>query len=142
MFRQREIVSINDTIGNTKIFTDDYGITTGQGKIKELLYWPTVIKYLEEVIRVEYDKEGAAYERFGVERIKDVMLLKEIAGWAPKRNTDRLMAFVFALLAVQSNKLLLNIPKTNQPIVTQSFTHKFGSSPIRGTSGILRKRWK
>lgn len=142
MFRQREIVSINDTIGNTKIFTDDYGITTGQGKIKELLYWPTVIKYLEEVIRVEYDKEGMAYERFGVERIKDVMLLKEIAGWAPKRNTDRLMAFVFALLAVQSNKLLLNIPKTNQPIITQSFTHKFGSSPIRGTSGILRKRWK
>lgn len=142
MFRQREIVSINDTIGNTKIFTDDYGITTGQGKIKELLYWPSVIKYLEEVIRVEYDKEGMAYERFGVERIKDVMLLKEIAGWAPKRNTDRLMAFVFALLAVQSNKLLLNIPKTNQPIITQSFTHKFGSSPIRGTSGILKKRWK
>ena len=140
MYRRSELTMSNDVVRVSNIF-DDFGVTTGSGKMKEY-YWTLINKYLGEVIETDFMPDGTPVERLGIERIKDYMLLKELSIFHDKRNVDRMIAFALGLIAVQSNKLILNIPKTHKPLTNQpvSAKHSFGANRM-GFSSSIRKRW-
>jgi hypothetical protein len=60
------------------------------------------VAYVDEVI-LNIMKDGEKTPVYGVTRLRDVMLLEEMLKYTPKLNTDRLVAFTFALIAARSN---------------------------------------
>jgi len=86
-----------------KAYTNsDYGLYISIEMKKYLL--SLVVEYVTEVIDVRYDdKTGKSQDIYGVTRIKDKMLLREMLDWKPKSNNDRIDAFGLTLLAAKSN---------------------------------------
>lgn len=58
-----------------------------------------IIQYLKEIIETEYDEKGEIVKQvLGIERIKDIGLLKEMLGYDEEANCDRLDALRGCLL--------------------------------------------
>lgn len=69
-----------------------YGVGMTPRLWKQLLDWG--IDSLSEVLREEYDEEGNVIKiHYGVERIKDIMLLKEMQAYEDGMNVDRLVTY-------------------------------------------------
>lgn len=103
MMKRNEIALGRDLILRSTIDTSEYGFRTGTKTMKEYL-WSLAIEYVEEVIGERFNEvTGKATPIYGVERIKDKMLLKEMLEFTPKKNCDRLMSFCISLLAAKSN---------------------------------------
>ena len=63
-----------------------------------------LIRYLEEPISDVFDLEtGENYTKYGVDRIRDKMFIKELLRWTPKLNTDRLVSNILAIMAAESS---------------------------------------
>lgn len=101
MMKRNEIALGKDLIARSSIDTSEYGSRTQN--IKTYLIG-LGIAYCEEEIGVRFNEEtGESRTIYGVERIKDKMLLKEMLEYSPKKNVDRIMAFCITLLAAKSN---------------------------------------
>lgn len=101
MMKRNEIALGKDLIMKSSIDTSEYGSRTQN--IKEYLIG-LLIAYVEEEIGVRFNKEtGKSTTIYGVERIKDLMLLKEMLNYTPKTNVDRIMSMCITLLAAKSN---------------------------------------
>lgn len=100
---RKEIHILNEMMPNSTI-TNEIGVRMeGVFKEKALEFGVT---YVDEVISV-YDKEVDGEKQkvfvYGVQRLKDVMLMEEMLKFNPKLNTDRIIAFVLGLMAARSN---------------------------------------
>jgi hypothetical protein len=74
------------------------GTTAAKKKIVEM-----IINYLKEEAYKVFDEEGKTVRVVrGVNKIKDIMLLKEMLDWSEDANTDRLIAFGYALMGARS----------------------------------------
>lgn len=89
--------------------TEIKGINPNSNVRRKKGYHPTVevknhgdnliIQYLKEVTETEYDEKGEIVKQvLGIERIKDIGLLKEMLGYDDESNCDRLDAFRGCLL--------------------------------------------
>lgn len=110
LMRRREITLISEMIPQSTI-RDEIGVRM-EGEFKKRCL-EKVISYIEQPISTEYDLEtGESNDIYGVEKLWDRMLIKEMLEWHPKLNTDRLIAFSLALIAATSdiNRQLVVVP--------------------------------
>lgn len=114
LMRRREITLISEMIPNSTI-RDEIGVRM-EGEFKKRCL-EKVISYIEQPISTEYDLDtGESNDIYGIEKLWDRMLIKEMLEWHPKLNTDRLIAFSLALIAATSdiNRQLVVVP-TDRP---------------------------
>lgn len=99
----------------TSYQTKPYGVVTTPKLIEKIL--DVVSKYLKEPIYTEYNEEtGQPTIHYGVERINDLQLLRELVNYRPKKeyekgNYDSLYSFALALLQAEYNEVRGIIPK-------------------------------
>ncbi len=103
MMRRREFNLGKETFAKSSISTIEYGLRTGTKDMKNYLI-SLAIEYVSEEIgnRVDTDT-GKTVPIYGVERIKDEMLLREMLDYTPRKNVDRIVSFAIALFASRSN---------------------------------------
>jgi len=126
LMKRSEMPILKDLVQNSQIH-EEIGFRTGSGNtaIKEHFY-SLIIEYCNEVIGMDEDEHGRQREIFGVTRIKDVMLLKELLNFNKnKGNYDRIISFGAALMVARSN--------TNRGImVVKKETPKEPPKPLHG----------
>ena len=95
----------------TSQLTTPFGVPMSN-KLKEEII-DACVRYVSEVIYISYDEEtGEPTEHYGVERIKNVFLLKEFLAWkpikeqSPKDNYDNIISFGLALLSAEKAEML------------------------------------
>ncbi|MGI9143626.1 MAG: hypothetical protein ACR2IJ_10610, partial [Fluviibacter sp.] len=103
---KNQIAFLKDLGSNTNVF-QDYG-WRNVGTIFKTNLLEYGIQYLSEKIDEEVDEEGNIKRvRYGIERIPDLMILKEMQAYRDGMNVDRLIAYC-ALIAFakvqQSNR--------------------------------------
>ncbi len=82
---------IKEIAPNTSVATD-YGVRATQKNIE--FFDNSIIKYCTEEIGKEYNEDGTVKSvKYGVERIKDIMLLKEMLNYRRGGNFDRIRAY-------------------------------------------------
>ena len=104
LMKRSDMPILKDLVQASKIH-EEYGVRTGSGNtaIKEY-YYSIIIDYCNEVIGTEFDDQGNPRDIYGVVRIKDVMLLKELLNFNPRKgNYDRIISFAIALMVARSN---------------------------------------
>ncbi|MGL5078264.1 MAG: hypothetical protein ACRDBG_20895, partial [Waterburya sp.] len=134
LLKRSQMPILKEWVPNSSIM-EEIGWRTGSGntKIKEN-FWALIIEYMKEEIGTEFDMStGESRPIYGVSRIKDKALLKEILNWTPKANVDRMIAFGAALMVAKTNTnrgvIVIRKEKketdqqTNQP---KKPTHPFG----------------
>lgn len=103
MMRRRDFMLAKDVVAKSTISMIEYGLRTGNSDMKNYLI-SLAIEYVTEVIGHRYNKVTEQMDPiYGVERIKDEMLLKEMLNYTPKKNVDRIMSFAIGLFASRSN---------------------------------------
>lgn len=117
MMKRSEVAIGKDLILNSGVDRSDYGINVT--RLKDYLI-DLLLTYVGEEIETEFDKDGNPKKIFGIERIKDYMLCKEMLNYTPKKNVDRIDAACLALLAAR-NATSHGLIVTNQ--------HQYGKSP-------------
>lgn len=145
IMKRSDMPILSEIVAGSKI-GEEYGFRTGSGrsKIKDFLH-ETVITYCSEIISTTFDNEGNPHNVYGVSRIKDKMLLKEMMGWSERVNTDRIIAFGAALLAARTNTYRQNIVKhipSDSPVQN---IRKFNSLVVdkgffKGSKSLLKTR--
>ena len=86
---------IKEIAPNTSVSTD-YGIRATQKNIE--FFDNSIIKYCTEEIGKEYNEDGTVKSiKYGIERIKDIMLLKEMLNYRRGGNFDRIRAYGITL---------------------------------------------
>lgn len=118
LMKRSEYPRLQEIIPNSKIF-DDYGIKKGSSKNFENHLHETNIRYITEEIGTDYDADGNSIPIYGVERIDDIMLLREFLEYNSRVNTDRLYEFAYGLDVAEGNTLrqrLHKIKEDTQPI--------------------------
>ena len=99
----------------TSHLTKPYGVVTTPKLIEKIL--DVVSKYIKEPIYTEYNEEtGEPTIHYGIERINDLQLLRELVNYRPKKeyekgNYDSLYSFALALLQAEYNEVRGIIPK-------------------------------
>ena len=111
-----------------------YGVNMSTNLMNELL--DKVITYLKEPYYTIFnDVTGEPEQHFGVERIKDRMLLKEMASYRPKSvdpsgNYDRIIAFGLALLHADYN--------VTRGIIAEDVDYSLSSKDLKKLKANLR----
>lgn len=97
LMKQSQYPKLSLLVPNSKIH-ENYGIRKGSSAAFEGHLLESLINYVKEEIEIE---QGESEEKdkiiYGVERIKDVMLLKEMLSYKKKLNVDRIWSFAYAL---------------------------------------------
>jgi hypothetical protein len=139
----------------TSQLTSPYGVPMTT-KLKEELI-DTLISYVSEVIYITYDEiTGEPTEHFGVERIKNVFVLKEMIAWKPikdqnsKDNYDNLISLGLAIMSAQKAEMLgivqddsVNdsledlIRRKNAKLITKGYISKTRTGYVGKTNGYL-----
>lgn len=103
MMKKNQMPLIKDMIMRTTHDTSDYGIATTTQFKKDL--FNILIEYCREVIGYEFKEDGTEIPIYGVTRIKDEMVLKEMLEFNPhpKFNCDRLISYALAVFASRTN---------------------------------------
>lgn len=121
LMKRSEYPRLQEIVPNSKVY-EDYGIRKGSSKTFELHLHETMIRYITEEIGTDYDKEGNSIIRYGVERIKDKMLLREMLDYNSRINTDRLYAAIYGLDVAEGNTIRQRIQKIKEdkPIISNT----------------------
>lgn len=120
LMRRRELTVINELTPNSTV-RDEIGVRMIDPLKTRAL--EKVIAWLQLPIASSFDMEtGESKDVYNVSKIKDSMWIKEMLQYNPKLNTDRLVANLLALLAVQSD--------TNRHIIT-GMKNPFKQEPKR-----------
>ena len=121
LMKRSDIPILKDWVPNSQINAVEYGWRTGSGmgdsSVRNHLLG-LVVDYCNEVIATVTDDEGNSRDIYGVSRIKDIMLLKEMLSYNPKRNVDRIIAFAGVLMAARhnTNRGIMVTRKENKPV--------------------------
>jgi len=111
LMRRRELTAVNELVPESTI-RDEIGVFM-EGKFKERCL-EKLIAWLETPIASDFNlTTGDSKYIFNTSKIFDPMLLKEMMNFTPKKNTDRLIAFMLGLIATQSdtNRHIINTVK-------------------------------
>lgn len=121
IMKRSEYPRLQEVIPNSKIY-EDYGIKKGSSKNFENHLLETIIRYVTEELSTDYDKEGNAHIRYGVERIKDKMLLKEMLDYNSRGNFDRIWEFAYQLDVAEGNTIRQRLQKIKEdkPIINNT----------------------
>jgi len=93
----------------TSYLTKPYGVVMTPALLNKLL--DAIAKYIKEPIFTEYNEEdGKPFIHYGVERIHDLQLLRELVNYKPKKeyekgNYDAVISFGLALLHAEFNEV-------------------------------------
>lgn len=143
-----QILFLKDLGANANVYQNYGWRNTGTLFKQHLLSYG--IQYLMEEIDHKVDEKGDIYEtKYGVERIPDLMLLKEMQAYHPGLNVDRLVAFC-ALIAFakvqQSNRgYQKRLEQQNSNLEKSEKSYKLKLNPFRhigtasGRSGGMSK---
>lgn len=137
---RRELTVINEMMPNSTI-RDEIGIrmeTQLKARaVEKMVHW------LENVCAVEFDMvTGEGKDIYNVSKIGDLMWIRELLRYSPKLNTDRLVANLCALIAIQSdsNRHIINevnfTPKEKPKNLSKGLPSPFQS---RGMSTTFKK---
>ena len=98
---------------NSRAFQNNkYGLTPN---VKNLQYiFQLVVDYCWEILEEGEDENGIKITRYGITRIKDIMLLEEIIAYKKGQNHDRILAFGYALAWAQYLDDINVLPKRNK----------------------------
>jgi hypothetical protein len=132
-----QILFLKDLGSNANVFQTYGWKNTGTLFRQHLLSYG--IQYLTEEIDQEVDEAGNITKiTYGVERIPDLMLLKEMQAYHEGLNVDRLVAFC-ALVAFakvqQSNRGYQKRFEANTNLEKSQKSHKLKLSPFRHLGG-------
>ena len=87
-----QVLFLKDIGSNRSVYAEYGWKNTGTMFKNHLINY--AIEYLKEEIDVETDTDGTILKRtFGIERIPDIMLMKEMQAYQPGVNVDRLVSF-------------------------------------------------
>lgn len=100
LMKRSEMPILTDWVPSSRI-GEEYGWRTGGSTVKNNLI-DLVVSYTEEVIGTTFDEQGNSYPIYGVTRIKDVTLLREMLNYKGG-NADRIIAFGGALMVARAN---------------------------------------
>lgn len=116
LMRRADMPILNDIVLKSTIDTSEYGFRTGSGKLKEYFY-SLIGEFVTEEIGETFDAAGDPVTRYGVERISDRMVLKEILSFTKDGNFDRLIAFggVLMVARANTNRGIMVVKKSNRP---------------------------
>jgi len=132
MFRRSQIPILRELVPNSKI-GDEYGVRMNTGgstgsRVREFMY-EKLITYCQEIIGVLDLPDGRKQQIYGVERIKDKMLLKEMlnfkVGSESQNKFDRLTAAGLAMMTAECYKA----SQVTQKIYTNE--HKRPTAPLK-----------
>lgn len=137
LMKRSDMPILRDWVPTSQIH-EEYGFRTGSGnsKIKQH-FTELIINYCNEVIGVEYDKEGNSREIYGVTRIKDIMVLKELLNFKyAGGNYDRIITLGASLMVVRANtdRGIMVVKKDPSQQIPHR-THKM-NSPFTGRSHV------
>lgn len=89
MMRRRDFMLAKDVVAKSSISMVEYGLRTGNAGMKNYLI-SLAIEYVTEILGHRTNPEtGESEPIYGVERINDEMLLREMLDYTPKKNVDR-----------------------------------------------------
>jgi hypothetical protein len=129
-----QILFLKEISSNRAVYADYGWKNTGTLFKSHLLSY--AIEYLQEILDQDIAEDGSIVStKFGVERIPDIMLLREMQAYHDRLNVDRLVAFA-ALVA------FVKIQQTNRGYARRTITDdskleksdkmtKFNNSPFR-----------
>jgi len=128
-----QILFLKDLGSNSNVFQTYGWKNTGTLFKQHLLSYG--IQYLTEELDQEIGENGEIYKTiYGVERIPDPMLLKEMQAYHEGLNVDRLVAFC-ALIAFakvqQSNRGIHKRVETNKNLEKSEKSYKLKLNPFR-----------
>ena len=95
---------------STSVLTKPYGVNMTP-KLWEAMI-DTLVKYVREVIATTFEDDGTPVRHYGVERIKDIQLLREMINYKPKSeqnskdNYDAMVSFGLALMHAERNEMV------------------------------------
>lgn len=125
MMRRRELTVISEMSQNSTI-RDEIGVRMEANFKQRAL--EKYIAWLQTPISTSFDLEtGEGHDIYNVIKLRDPMLIKEMLQFTPKLNTDRIVADLLALIAVQSD--------TNRHIIT-GIRNPFKESPKKTISKL------
>lgn len=136
-----QILFLKDIGSNANVFQEYGWKNTGTLFKSHLLSY--LIEFLKEEIDVETKEDGTIVKRkYGIERIPDIMVMKEMQGYADGVNVDRLVALA-ALIAFakvqQSNRgYKKRVERQDNDLQKSDKMFKLENSPFRniGKSGL------
>lgn len=145
IMKRSEMPILKDWVPKSRI-NEEYGWRTGSGNstVKNKLY-DLVAQYCDEEISVTFDPvTGESKPVYGVTRIKDAMLLKEMLDFN-NSNADRIIAFGGVLMAAKANtnrgiKVINNNSAEEQALRDQALSRgpSIGSLRTRTSFNSLR----
>ena len=137
-----QVLFLKDLGSNRSVYSEYGWKNTGTLFKNHLINY--AIEYLKEEIDVETDTDGTILKRtFGVERIPDIMLMKEMQAYQPGVNVDRLVSFAALISFAKVQQANRGYQKRidNESSVkldnTQKMT-KLNMSPFRHIGGNRR----
>lgn len=136
MMKRSEMPILKDWVPKSTI-NEEYGWRTGSGNstVRDRLIDLT-IQYCTEIIGTTFHPHtGQPQNIYGVTRIKDEMLLREMLGYGDGVNVDRIIAFGGVLMAARSNTsrgIKVETRKTDVTVKTKysglAVNHSFGQT--------------
>ena len=105
LMKRSDMPILRDWVPTSQIH-EEYGFRTGSGRSKIKDHFnELIVNYCTEVISTIFHKEtGEATEVYGVERIKDIMVLKELLMYkSTSGNYDRIITLGASLMVAKSN---------------------------------------
>lgn len=138
MMKRSQLPLGKDLVMKSNIDGSEYGFKTGSkgmgghSSMKQYLM-SLLVEYCTEEIGTQFMEDGTTKEIYGVTRIKDKMVLKEMLNWSPKKNTDRLFSIALAIFSSRSNSARGVIVKTNRKIQKKAVNY---NRLLRNTSLI------
>lgn len=116
LMKRSEYPRLQEIMPKSKIH-EDYGIRKGSSKIFEDHLLESIIRYVTEEIGVDYDDKGNSIIRYGVERVEDLMLLKEMLEFSNKGNFDKIWEFAYGLDVAEGNTIRQHIVKLKEKVI-------------------------
>jgi hypothetical protein len=138
MMKRSEYPKIQEMIRNSSVH-EDFGIRKGNSKTFETHLIDTVATYMSEVIATEFTSDGEAINIYGVERIDDIMLLKECLEYNASKNVDRIWAFAYAVDCAQGNTIRQNVQKITSKKNNESLSMNFRFNPQESIARMKSK---
>ena len=134
LLKRGQIPIIKDLVPNSAISNDEYGtrMNTGGSTSRIRKHCENKIQeYIDEKLDIYNDEYGTQIVRYGVERIKDKMLIKELCDYEKGLNMDRFTSFGLALMVAkcyENNRIMQRIftePKQEVFVRSNQFSRGF-----------------
>ena len=139
LVRKDEMVFLKEYNLNSMTY-QDYGWKNTGGQMFKNVMLPMFINYLNEVLVEETNEEGDVVKKiYGIRRIPDIMAMKEMAGYTPDKNVDRLIsltALVCYLKAQQANHLTPVKYESDDNLEKNRNLYKLKISPFRNQTSV------